>query len=346
MTSLSWHLTESNATSLPPVYIRGIRGLANSDHPAFPETIPHIGDRLYRVRPDRPDYSIEALSESAADLIRREIDAHPAILFKGLPIRSRDDFSIFTGGLGLTPHDYTGGNSIRDKQPDNVNVASFEPPEITLSPHNEMAYMPGGPTYIMFYCHEAAEVGGEVPINDNRRTPAELGPAIVEEARERDIRYYRWYPEENTEQVIGWKQSLGVTNKYEAEVYLATHNINFKWGPNGSMTTWHRAPVFQNYKGQEVWFNQMSEMHSSYWEDNEVYWDYGLKADEIQGNTTFGDGEPIPKETILQIRGAIWRTTEVLKMEPGDVILLNNHLFQHGRMHYCGSRKHFVYLAT
>lgn len=346
MTKVTWQTAESKADTLPRIPIRGIRGLPGSNHPAFPESIPHIGNNLFRVRPESTDHSLDVLADSAGELMRREIDAHPAILFKDVPITSQEEFGIFCAGMGLNPHDYTGGNAVRDKQENNVNVASFEPPEVTLSPHNEMAYMPGGPTYIMFYCHRAAEVGGEVPMNDNRRTPDELDTAIVRETRERDIRYYRWYPEENTSQVVGWKQSLGVGNKAEAEAYLARHGINYDWGPNGSMTTWHQASVFQTYKGKEVWLNQMSEMHSSFWTDNDVYWDYGLKEDEIQGNSTFGDGEPIPMETILQIRGAIWRTTEVLKMEPGDLVLLDNNLFQHGRMHYSGTRKHYVYLAT
>lgn len=70
--------------------------------------------------------------------------------------------------------------------------------------------------------------------------------------------------------------------------------------------------------------------------------DYGLKKEEIQGNSTFGDSEPIPMKTILQIRSAVWRATEVLKMELGDLVLLDNNLFQHGRMHCSGTRKHFV----
>jgi len=143
MTSVTWQRFETKADTLPRVPIRGVRGLPGSDHPAFPESIPHIGDSLYRVRPDSADRGLNALAASAGELMRREIDAHPAILFNGVPVTSPEEFGEFCAGMGLKPHDYTGGNAVRDKQENNVKVSSFEPPEVTLSPHDEMAYMRG-----------------------------------------------------------------------------------------------------------------------------------------------------------------------------------------------------------
>ena len=43
MTSSTLQRFETRAGMLPRVPIRGIRGLPGSDHPAFPESIPHIG---------------------------------------------------------------------------------------------------------------------------------------------------------------------------------------------------------------------------------------------------------------------------------------------------------------
>ena len=68
-------------------------------------------------------------------------------------------------------------------------------------------------------------------------------------------------------------------------------------------------------------------------------------AETSQSNTAFGDGEPFPDEIVCEVRGAIWQTTEVVKMEPTDILLLDNHLIQHGRTPYEGTRKHFIALT-
>lgn len=135
MTNVNWQTVASNDDTPPRVPVLGIRGLPSSDHPAFLESIPHIGDRLFHVRPDGAGLCLDELAASASELMRREIDTRPAILFKDVPITSQEEFGKFCAGTGLHPHDYTGGNAVRDKQENNVNVASFEPLEVTLSPH-------------------------------------------------------------------------------------------------------------------------------------------------------------------------------------------------------------------
>ncbi|WP_170327532.1 hypothetical protein [Ruegeria arenilitoris] len=65
-------------------------------------------------------------------------------------------------------------------------------------------------------------------------------------------------------------------------------------------------------------------MRFSFWTQNGVYWDYGLKEDEIRSNSASGDGA---------------------EDDPGDLVLLDNNLFQYGRVHYSGTHKRCVYLG-
>ena len=100
MTSVTWRRFETKADTLPRVPIRGIRGLPGSDHPAFPESIPHIGDSLYHVRPDSADHGLDELAVGAGELMRRKIGARPAILFNGVPVTSWEEFGEFCAGRG------------------------------------------------------------------------------------------------------------------------------------------------------------------------------------------------------------------------------------------------------
>ena len=48
--------------------------------------------------------------------------------------------------------------------------------------------------------------------------------------------------------------------------------------------------------------------------------------------TSFGDGSAIPEATLAQIRATLWRHSLALRLESGDVVLLDNMLVAHGRM--------------
>ena len=71
----------------------------------------------------------------------------------------------------------------------------------------------------------------------------------------------------------------------------------------------------------------------------------GATRETIQSDTAYGGGEPFSEDIIATVRGAHWQTTELVKLEPTDIIILDNHLAQHGRLAYHGVRKHHVALS-
>ena len=52
----------------------------------------------------------------------------------------------------------------------------------------------------------------------------------------------------------------------------------------------------------------------------------------------YGDGEEFEKECLDQIRTASWENATAVKLDKGDLILVDNHLIQHARMSYKGER--------
>ncbi len=125
------------------------------------------------------------------------------------------------------PHDYKGGNAIRDKSADLVSVTSTENPANVVSPHNENAYMPEPPDLVFFCCLEAAESGGEVPINDVRKTVDLLPDEFVEEMRRRDLRYIRRLRKQDNAFEIGWQTSFATRNRDEINAYLESRGLEY-----------------------------------------------------------------------------------------------------------------------
>ncbi|MCP4387694.1 MAG: TauD/TfdA family dioxygenase [Gammaproteobacteria bacterium] len=103
--------------------------------------------------------------------------------------------------------------------------------------------------------------------------------------------------------------------------------------------------MFKTCRGQELWFNQLSECNTDYWlqhADSELM---GYTRDTCQSDTAYGDGEPFLEDIRTQVRAALWQSAELVTMEASDVIVLDNHIMQHGRMAYTGNRRHLAALA-
>ena len=312
----------------------------------MPDAVPHARESVLRLSPAGECTT----AEEAGVLARRAIDAlfddHPAILFTGCPVYDRSDFGRFMASVDLPLNPYTGGLSVRTKATDGVSLSSSNPPEAVLSPHNEQAYMPHPPEKVFFFCEQPAERGGEIPINDTRKIPSRLPPGLIEETRRRGLRYIRRLPRQTGPMEIGWEQSFATTDKKVVERYLEEEGIIYRWENGDALRYWYDTPCFKTYRGEELWFNQLSECNAAYYMCHPYFKAQGLTAEMSQSDTAFGDGEPFSDDIICQVRAAIWRTSEVVKMEPTDIIVLDNHRVQHGRMAYVGTRKHFVALRN
>ena len=80
--------------------------------------------------------------------------------------------------------------------------------------------------------------------------------------------------------------------------------------------------------GEPLWFNGVHTNHRSYYEE-------ALHVDTSDGppmHTTFADGEPIPDETIAAVRAAVWKASVAVRLQAGDLVVVDNMLASHGRM--------------
>lgn len=159
-----------------PVPIRGRANLPSGDSPLLPETIgpPTSADfPLVVLATDAArSAGIEACAREAYAMLHGEslLNRHGAVLLRGLPLATPDDFATFCNALGWTSNKLGGGGTVRTVLAGTVRTASDEPPEHTIEPHMDMAHNGAYPARIGFMMLHGppAGCGGETVLVDMR----------------------------------------------------------------------------------------------------------------------------------------------------------------------------------
>jgi len=162
-------------TPVPKEYQKKIKIIKNSDDPAI--NFPLV------LQPEQQELSKDAILAEARALgaqpsdpdlkspIRQLLDANGgAIHFKGLPLKTAEDFSDFmfaiagSGPHAWKPHEHTGMEVLRRPQALNVLTANEGPPSHFIGWHNEYAVSPVHPHYLALFCKVAPKAGGETSV--------------------------------------------------------------------------------------------------------------------------------------------------------------------------------------
>ena len=116
-----------------------------------------------------PGASLEAaaawIAEHCGQLLRQASD-HGAILFRGFPLATAEDFDRFVTAFDVPnfAYDESLSNAVRVNRTPRVFTANEAPPSVTIFLHHEMAQTPVYPSRLFFFCERAAESGGATPV--------------------------------------------------------------------------------------------------------------------------------------------------------------------------------------
>lgn len=265
--------------------------------------------------------------------------AHGAILFRGFPVRTAEDFDAFIAALQLKnfPYEESLSNAVRIVRTPRVFTANEAPPSVMIYLHHEMAQTPIYPSRLLFFCEQPAATGGATPLCRSdvlwqRLQQAE--PAFAHACREKGLRYTNVMPPENdptSGMGRSWQSTLRARTREEAERRLASLGYSWEWLPGGELraTTPVLPAVRKLPDGRETFFNQLIAAFQG-WKDS---------RNDPSRAITFGDGTPLDRAAVDHATQIAESLTFDIPWQQGDVALVDNFVTMHGRRTFTGTRK-------
>lgn len=203
--------------------------------------------------------------------------------------------------------------------------------------HSEMSYARTWPRLLMFQCKDAADTGGATTIADMKAISDTLGADLVSEFHEREVIYRRNF---RTGVDIPWQHAFGTEDKDEVAELAIKNELEIEWQANGVLKVDQQAQGAIDSPMGTLWFNQAHLFHPLQLpEATRTALVAAFGADGIPRTAVFGDGEPIPDTTIQRILDVLTEKTLNIDWQNGDLSIIDNMRWMHGRAPFTGSRK-------
>ncbi|RBQ20688.1 TauD/TfdA family dioxygenase [Spongiactinospora rosea] len=303
------------------------------------------GSRAVMCAPTVAGLDAREWLSSSGDTLARLRAEHGAVLLRGFtPLDAAglaELATALTGGL----RDYDNRSTPRQRVDGNVFTSTEYPPDQTIPAHNEMSYTASWPSTLFLTCLVPAAEGGETPVADSARVHSRL-PAETRERFERDgVMYVRNFGHGLD---LSWQEVFQTEDRDEVDAYCANNGIQVEWLGGERLRTRHvvQATITSRATGERVWFNQAHLFHvSSLPEGVRRELLESFAEDELPRNAMYGDGSPLDPEHLAQIRAAYDAEEIALPWRTGDVMIVDNEQFSHGRRPYSGARKVLVAMA-
>ena len=132
--------------------LRGRQFLPGSSGSDFPEFLREPTDSfpLGVVVQNPNGSSLSDLTAKCMEFAEETFSRSPAILFRGLPAKSAEDFSVIAGAIPYETAAYGGiGHRSQVDKAAGTYTASERPPNYTIELHNELAYSENFPSKVL-----------------------------------------------------------------------------------------------------------------------------------------------------------------------------------------------------
>jgi alpha-ketoglutarate-dependent taurine dioxygenase len=211
--------------------------------------------------------------------------------------------------------------------PRNKFVTLVDPGMHYVSPHCENANSPFRPDVIWFCCGVPASQGGETLFWDGVQVWEELDQELRQLFIAKKIKFCQKFP------AADWKRFLGVGATL-ADVKRTLNGIpglSYKINEDQSISIEYvcSAVVKTKYGHQDAFANSLIAEYKN-----------------PRGVVTFADSSPIPATVINQIQQVMNKLTEVIPWQAGDLVMIDNSRFLHGRRSFTDTKRRIYSLLS
>ncbi|MBO9712329.1 TauD/TfdA family dioxygenase [Sphingomonas sp.] len=267
---------------------------------------------------------------------------HGAVLLRG-PVLREDgvelalsiiDEELLDDAFWSTPRKRVGGKTL---------TATEYPSPRTIQLHSEMAYMNSFPRFLAFHALEVADEGGQTTICNIEKVTEALGDRLRPFA-EKGVTYRRTFQKGID---IAWQTAFQTEDKADVEKIAERNGMELEWLSGDALVTRHKAQgVITSEDGRPIIFNQAHIFHASNLDPQAregIEKLYG--AERLPRHALYGDGSEIPLEDIQAVQQAFENHQTGMHWRPGDILIIDNMRYAHGRMPFKGTRRLTVSMA-
>lgn len=297
-------------------------------------------DRLLLATAERPDVHLADHVRQHRAALQALLTRAGGVLFRGFGV-TEAEFADVVGAL-CEPLPYVYRSTPRTEVGERIYTATEYPAAREIPMHCENAYQRDWPLRLFFFCARAALRGGETPLADVSRVTDVLDPALVDRFARKQVMYIRNY---RPGLDLPWQTVFQTSERSEVERYCVAHDIAWEWLDGDALRTRQVCDALATHPvtGRRTWFNQAHLFHVSSLPGPVRDAMLAVYApDELPRHALFGDGSPIDEADLAQIRAAFAAHTVMFPWHTGDVLILDNMAFAHGRRPFEGERRVLV----
>ncbi len=275
---------------------------------------------------------------------KQRLTDHGALLFRGFRVADANDFDAFIKGISNRHFEYTYRSSPREGVTANVLTSTSYPQGLDIPMHSENSYQRKWPLIIAFCCIVAPVRGGETPLASTAAVSDHIGSELMSKFEQLGIEYVRHFHDCVD---MRWQDVFQTESREVARKYCMDNDISYEWLESDILRTSHVAQGVANHpvKATKVFFNQAHLFHASgLGRDRAEALAIMFGAARLPRHARFGDGTEITGAELEHVRQAFQASTMAFHWQRGDVLVLDNMQYCHGRRAFEGKRSVFAAL--
>lgn len=281
-------------------------------------------------------------SEANVESIKGVLASQGLCLLRGMRERTVEDFERFFRLFSNELIEDAFWSSPRSSVSGRVFTSTEYRATEDISLHSEMSYMKKWPRLLAFHCVRPADEGGETTLCSLDELSRNLGD-IARDFAEKRVRYVRRY---RSGIDIPWQRAFRTEDRDEVAEIARRNEISLEWLPTGDLVTFQEAQgCIRNDQMNPVWFNQAHIFHPANLPRKIREHMIAVLGANLPRQAFWGDGTTIPDDVIEHIIDQLDRSTLLIPWQSGEVVIVDNMRFAHGRKRFAGPRSVHIALG-